>query len=217
MSEGSSRFGVGARSGSAGRAGGVLQDPSEEERGCFALFGGSFDPPHVSHVLVASYVLSVAAVEGVIVVPAYKHPLEKRASASFEERVHMCELAFADLRRVEISRVEEELGGESRTLLVVEELIRRDPDRSYRLVMGSDLLGEIDRWHAFDRLAAIAPPFVVTRAGFPAPGIDDAAAIPAVSSTMVRDRLRQGVDANGIVPRAVLAYAIERGLYREAP
>ena len=59
-----------------------------------AVFGGSFDPPHVAHVLVAAWAHATAGADRVLVVPAGAHPFGKK-SASFEDRVAMCERAFA--------------------------------------------------------------------------------------------------------------------------
>ncbi len=68
------------------------------------VFGGSFDPPHVAHVLAASYALAVGNFERLLAVPVYAHAFDKKL-ASFEHRVAMCELAFAELPGVEVSRI----------------------------------------------------------------------------------------------------------------
>ncbi|MCA9583651.1 MAG: nicotinate (nicotinamide) nucleotide adenylyltransferase, partial [Myxococcales bacterium] len=67
-----------------------------------AVFGGSFDPPHVSHALVASYVLGGGEVDELYIVPTWRHALDKSFKAPFEHRLRMCELAFAHLRRVSV-------------------------------------------------------------------------------------------------------------------
>ena len=85
------------------------------------IFGGSFNPPHLAHVLAVAVVLSRFEVARILVVPTYRHPFAK-ALAPYEDRVKMCELAMGFLPRVEVSRVEEELGGESRTLRTLQHL-----------------------------------------------------------------------------------------------
>jgi nicotinate-nucleotide adenylyltransferase len=67
-----------------------------------AVFGGSFDPPHVAHLLVASYVLAVAECERLLVVPVREHAFQKPLTA-FEQRVELCRACFADFTRVEVS------------------------------------------------------------------------------------------------------------------
>ena len=77
-----------------------------------ALFGGSFDPPHVGHLLAAAYVLATEPVDELWFVPVFGHPLGKRIHAPFEHRAGSSELAVADmgLARARVSRVESELG-----------------------------------------------------------------------------------------------------------
>jgi nicotinate-nucleotide adenylyltransferase len=66
-----------------------------------ACYGGSFDPPHVAHVLLAAYVLTVEAFERVLVMPVFSHAFDKQL-APFEHRLRMCELAMGWLPRVEV-------------------------------------------------------------------------------------------------------------------
>jgi nicotinate-nucleotide adenylyltransferase len=181
-----------------------------------AVFGGSFNPPHVAHVLAAVYVLSTAPVDEVLVVPVYKHPFSKEL-APFEDRLEMCRLAFAWIPGVVVSTVERELGGESLTLRTLEHLAKTNSTWSMRLLLGADVIADLPKWHRFDRISEIAPPLIVGRAGVAA---KDAPApiLPRVSSTEVRDAIgRGGVgELAELVPRAVLAYAEERGLYRRS-
>ncbi|MDD9935441.1 MAG: nicotinate (nicotinamide) nucleotide adenylyltransferase [Myxococcales bacterium] len=180
-----------------------------------AVYGGSFDPPHVAHTLVAAYVLSAHPVDRLLVVPTAQHPFEKRLTA-FEHRVHMCELAMSDLRRVDISTVEQELEGPSLTLHMLRELARRHPAAQLRLVIGSDLLAETPGWHAFDEVRALAPPIIVGRSGhaYDEDG-EPLPELPDVSSTEVRRRLRAGISTDGLLNPKVAAYVREHGLYRE--
>lgn len=181
-----------------------------------AVYGGSFDPPHVAHVLVVAWVLTATEADRVLVVPAYQHPLGKQARTAFEHRVRMCELAVADLARVEVSRIEEELGGDSRTLRTLEALGERLPDARFRLVMGADLLEEVDEWHRFDLIEELAPKLVVGRAGYPGP--EGTVALPGVSSTELRERLYAGRGTEGLLHRDVATYIREHGLYpKETP
>jgi nicotinate-nucleotide adenylyltransferase len=178
-----------------------------------AVFGGSFNPPHVAHVLACALVRSTEEVDRVLVVPTFKHPFAK-ALAPFDDRVTMCELAMAWMPGVAISRVEEELGGESRTLRTLETLARAHPDWRLRLVIGADILAEAPRWFGFDAIVKLAPPIVLGRAGVADPSATPAL-LPEVSSTQVRSAIARGAwsDVEKIVPRAVVAHARARGLY----
>jgi nicotinate-nucleotide adenylyltransferase len=177
------------------------------------VFGGSFNPPHLAHVLAAAVVLATHDVERFLVVPTFQHPFAK-SLAPYEDRVTMCALAIGWLPKVEISRVEEELGGESRTLRTVEHLHKTHPSWNLRLVMGADLLLESPRWFGFDAIAKIAPPLVLGRVGVQAPGAPPAV-LPDISSTDVRARIH-AKDWDGLaqlVPRSVVAHVRARGLY----
>ncbi len=183
-----------------------------------AVFGGSFNPPHIAHALAVVLVLATEEVDRVLVVPAYQHPFGKPL-APFEDRVAMCELAMGWIPGVEISRVEERLGGESRTLRTLEHLASEHPDWHLRLVLGADILAEAPRWFGFDAIARLAPPIVLARAGVTLPDGrnmgGEKARLPQVSSTDVRARIAQGAwdDLASMVPRRVLAYVRAKGLY----
>src|SRR5678816_1236754 len=95
--------------------------------GCrVAIFGGSFNPPHVAHMLAVVYALSTQQIERVLVVPVFQHPFAKEL-APFEDRLAMARLALGWLPRTEVSTIERELGGESRTLRTIEALADRHP------------------------------------------------------------------------------------------
>lgn len=177
------------------------------------VFGGSFNPPHLAHVLALAVVHARFDVDRILVVPSYQHPFAK-ALAPYEDRVKMCELAMGWLPRVEVSRVEEELGGESRTLRTLEHLRAVYPDKALRFIMGADIMAESSKWYRFDRIVEIAPPIVLGRVGVEYPGAPRAI-LPAISSTEVRTKLGRGDldDLEELVPRAVIAYARDHALY----
>jgi nicotinate-nucleotide adenylyltransferase len=182
------------------------------------VFGGSFDPPHVAHVLAAAYALAVGELDRLLVVPVYAHAFDKKLE-SFEHRVAMCERAFADLARVEVCPIEARLALPSRTLATLEALAAEYPGYGLRLVIGSDLLAEAERWHRFDRIKELAPVFVIGRGGRNAEGFS--VELPPVSSTRVRELFASsGTEASAeeltcLVPRAVLDYARDHRLYAQ--
>jgi nicotinate-nucleotide adenylyltransferase len=178
-----------------------------------AVFGGSFNPPHVAHVLACALVLATEEVDRLLVVPTFQHPFAKPL-VPFDDRVAMCELAMGWLPGVEVSRVEEALGGESRTLRTLEHFAKEHPDWQLHIVVGADVLAEAPRWFGFDAITKLAPPIVLGRAGFDGPS-PSALRLPDVSSTRVRAAIGEGAwhEAAGLVPRRVLAYVRAKGLY----
>ena len=181
-----------------------------------AVFGGSFNPPHVAHQLACVLARSTRGADRVLVVPTYQHPFAK-ALAPYEDRLAMCEACMGHLPGVAISRVEAELGGESRTLRTLEHLTKVMPTAKLRLLVGADILLEANKWHGWDRIVTLAPPMVLGRVGVSPPDAP-LQVLPDVSSTRVRRALASPGDDSAelrdLVPSAVLAYARARDLYR---
>jgi nicotinate-nucleotide adenylyltransferase len=190
-----------------------------------ALFGGSFNPPHVAHQLVALYVLETQPVDELWMIPCFQHPFEKSLEP-FADRLEMCRRAADALGgRVRVSEVEGELGGESRTLRTVQALQAAHPGHEFSLIIGSDLQAETASWYGAEQLRRLVPFMVVGRGGH-APGKAKEAAeqatkqatvtavtMPEISSSDVRRRLREGLPVDQLVPRTVLDYIQARGLY----
>ncbi len=178
-----------------------------------AFFGGSFNPPHVAHVLAVAYALTTEEIDRVLVVPTFRHPFAKTL-APYEDRILMCRLAMGWMPNVEVSRVEEELAGDGKTLVTLEHLASAHPDWKMRLLIGADLLIEAPRWYRFDAVCALAPPLVLGRHGATAEGAP-LPILPAISSTEVRAKIAAGAwdELRHLVPREVVALIRARGLY----
>jgi len=177
-----------------------------------ALFGGSFNPPHVGHQLAALYVLETAAIDELWFVPTFLHPFDKPL-APFADRFAMCQRAAEPLgARVRVSDLEARLGGPSRTLRTVQTLRDAHPGTAFSLIIGSDLLAELPTWHGGDEIRKLVSFIVVGRAGH-LNGHPDAVAIPDISSTEVRAALREGRSVTHLVPRRVHEYIESAQLY----
>ncbi|MGB5194759.1 MAG: nicotinate (nicotinamide) nucleotide adenylyltransferase [Polyangiales bacterium] len=177
-----------------------------------AIYGGSFDPPHLGHVLSVAWALSAAHIDEVWAIPTWKHAFGKAHGAPFDARMAMCELGFAPFRDVRTMDIERELRDVSRTLHTLETIRSRRPDVELRLLIGGDVLQTVDRWYRWNDIVALAPPLVVGREGYPAPE-GCPISIPNVSSTDVRAALDGAGDLDGLVPTAVIAYIREHDLY----
>src|SRR4029077_11449706 len=124
------------------------------------------------------YVLETAEVDELWFVPCFKHPFEK-ALLPFEDRYRMCELAARALgERARVTDVEQALGDESRTLRTVRALEARHPEHRFSVVIGADLLSEVDSWYGAAELRREVPFIVVGRSG--AAGPRQAVEMPAV-------------------------------------
>jgi len=173
-------------------------------RSTLGVFGGSFDPPHVGHLLAASFALATEPLDALAIFPSAHHPLGKEPKASFEMRVAMCRATFADLDRARVDTLEDELGGEGYTLTLLHELRRREPERQLRLIVGQDIMHQVARWHAWDEVARLAPPLVIGRRGSDTVG-PSMVQMPEVSSSDIRRRLAAGESVEGLLHRDVIA------------
>jgi nicotinate-nucleotide adenylyltransferase len=175
-----------------------------------ALFGGSFNPPHLGHAMACLYVLETQKVDLLWMLPAFRHPFGKDL-APFEHRVAMCELLARGFGgRVQVCTLERDLEQEvNRTLDTLRALCERHPDCQFRLVVGADILAETASWHRWDEIERLAEPVVIGRVGYG----DAELNLPDVSSTEVRRRIAAGKSAVPLVSRAVMDYIAEQGLY----
>jgi nicotinate-nucleotide adenylyltransferase len=174
-----------------------------------ALFGGSFDPPHIGHLLAAAYVLATEPIDELWLLPVEKHPFAKPLVGAYEHRVELCERLASQLPRTRVSRAEQE-SGEGRTVDLLEWLHRKHPQNRWALVLGTDLDAEKPQWKRFDRIQQLARIITVQRGGYSERGV----AIPEVSSTEVRALLKAGRDVSRLVPRPVLQAIRDAGTYR---
>jgi nicotinate-nucleotide adenylyltransferase len=191
------------------------------QRKTIAVFGGSFNPPHVAHQMLALYALQTTDIDEVWMVPTYRHVFGKEL-APFEHRVAMCELLAAPLGgRVMVCQAERALATDpsfvaSRTIDLLQYLQFQYPLHALRLLIGADILNETSKWHRWQDVIALAPPIVIGRGNVAnVPGWDISEfAMPAVSSTEVRARLAVRQDAGWLVPSSVLRYIAAKGLYQ---
>lgn len=167
-----------------------------------AVYGGSFDPPHVGHLMVSGWLRWTDQVDEVWLVVSHGHPFGKD-SAPFADRVAWCRLAVAELPGVEVSDVEDRLPRPNYTIDTLEALASAHPEHRFRFVLGTDALATVDRWHRWPDVAKRFRPIVVARAGHPAPGPVVGPVFPEVSSTDVRDLARRGAPIDTLVPRRV--------------
>jgi nicotinate-nucleotide adenylyltransferase len=180
--------------------------------GRIGLFGGSFNPPHLGHLLVATAVYAVEEIDHLWVIPTASHAFGKDL-APFADRVRMCHLAFRHLAGgAAILDIEERLPKPSYTVNLLRALHAVRPGIKPMWIAGSDVLADLGRWKEPDEVQRLAHFVVVPRKGYEGGarlGID----LPLLSSTDVRTLRREGKSIAGLVDREVLAYIERRDLY----
>ena len=188
------------------------------------VLGGTFDPPHLGHLLAAVNVRHALDLDEVLLVVA-NDPWQKsgdRDVTPAADRLAMVEAAAADLAGVVACDLEIRRGGPSYTVDTLRELQARDPRGERFLVLGSDAAAGLMTWERADELPSLATLVLVDRPGIPCPPAPAAwtfrrVEIPRieVSSTDLRERVLDGRPLDLLVPDAVRNVIAERRLYRQ--
>lgn len=183
------------------------------------LFGGSFNPPHVCHILATAWVYETHELDEIWWIPTYHHAFDKDLE-SYDHRRRMCERAVEAYPYVQIEDIERELGGRNHTIDTVRKLQSERPDDEFSLVVGSDILEEKDDWKEWDALVERVELVVVGRDEHASAGASDVSsfALPDVSSTRARRALndRDWEWLEEWIPADVLEYIDREDLYRES-
>jgi len=183
------------------------------------LFGGSFDPIHHGHLIVARVAAESLGLDEVRFMPAREQPFKRgRHAAPAADRAVMLELAIAGSPGFAVERAELERPGPSYTVDTLESLRAREPRAAFTLLLGADAAAELGAWHRAGELPSLARIVVLARPGTPVPSSPLIAAsleVPAVdiSATEIRRRARAGLPVRYWVPDAVAEYMARHRLY----
>jgi nicotinate-nucleotide adenylyltransferase len=189
------------------------------------LFGGSFDPPHNGHLALARQAFRELALDELRWIPAGR-PWQKadRRLASAEHRSEMVKLTIVGERGHRLDRRELDRAGPSYTIDTVAEVAAEAPAAELSLVIGADLLAGLSGWHRWRELVSRVTIAVAAReAQAPTLPTDLAAESPRIvpltlprvdcSSTLIRQRVADGLDLNGLVGEPVARYIARHALY----
>lgn len=182
--------------------------------GFTAVYGGSFNPPHLGHQMACLYLLEALGAEEVWLVPAFDHPFGKKL-ASFEHRLAMCE-AMVDVfaKGVCVKDAEKRANASGRTYDLLRHLKEKHPHQRLALVIGSDILAETHKWHRWEDIVQEFEVVLLGRQGYPHPEFPHLVDLPPISSSAVRDGVAQGATPHHTLPSAVSKYIQRHGLYR---
>jgi nicotinate-nucleotide adenylyltransferase len=190
------------------------------------VFGGTFDPPHIGHLLAASDAAERLLLDVVLWVPAAQQPMKTIAAATPPLlRLRMVELTIAGDQRHALEPTEVERGGLSYTVDTLQKLSRSYPGAELFLLLGEDAWRTFGSWRDPDRILELATVAVLMRdlevesAGAVGPGgnPDRPIRLPTrridVSATEIRNRVRAGLSIRGFVLEQVEQYIAEHRLY----
>lgn len=197
------------------------------------IFGGTFDPVHLGHLILAEQARDQGRLDQVWFVPAPRPPQKGETGITrFEQRVEMLQLAIAGQPAFVVNELEKERTGPSYTVDTLAELRRRHPDHRFVLLIGGDSLADLPTWRDPVGIVAHAGLMVMARPGTPlldAAELSRRLRLPAdsplevhvlqtpqidIASRDLRQRVAAGRSIRYLVPRAVEVYVGDRKLYR---
>ena len=196
------------------------------------IFGGTFDPVHLAHLVVAEQSREQAQLDQVWFLPSYRPPHKQgQAVAPFEKRVEMLSLAIAGHPTFQIETIEKDRPGLSFTADTLDTLQERNPEAELNLIIGADCLPELATWHDPLRIVERARLLVCARPHFEMWSLEQLAQslqtkpekirfrridLPLIelASRDLRKRIQEGKSLKYLVPHAVEVYLREKKLYQ---
>jgi nicotinate-nucleotide adenylyltransferase len=197
------------------------------------LLGGTFNPPHIGHLICAQEALLAFRLDRVLLVPAGVPPHKQvEGDPGAEERVAMCEAAVAGDERLGVSRADVDRDGPAYTVDLLRALRRAAPEDELVFIVGGDMAHSLPAWRDPEGVLALARLAVAEREGVARQAITerlgalcgaaervDFFAMPRIdiSSSLIRRRAAAGLPVRYLVPDAVAAHIGRRGLYAAYP
>lgn len=185
------------------------------------LYFGSFNPVHIGHLIIASFIVNNTDIEQVWFVVSPQNPLKKSATLLNEyHRLHLVRLAVEDNIQFKASDVEFKLPRPSYTIDTVTYLKEKYPQHSFSIIMGSDSFQNIDKWKNFEQLINNNTIIVYKRPGFELTPQQEKqvicvdAPLLEISATTIRQLIKQGRSIRYLVTDKVLAEIEQNGYYR---
>jgi nicotinate-nucleotide adenylyltransferase len=184
------------------------------------IFGGTFDPPHVGHLIVASDACDALELDRLLFVPAATPPHKPgRVVATPEQRLEMVRAAIAGDPRFEADDLELRREGRSYSVDTLRAMHERHPGAELFFVLGADQLREFHTWREPDEVARLARIAAVAREGDAIPPLPfEVTPVPItridVSSTDIRRRVKEGRSIRYVVPDGVAELVERYGLYK---
>lgn len=194
------------------------------------ILGGTFNPPHIGHLICAQEAYLQLELDRVVLMPARIPPHKAvEEEPGPEHRLELCRLAVqGDEGRFEVSDLEMQRSGPSYTVDTLQELHSRAPDNELFLIVGGDIAAGLPKWHEPERVLSLATLAVAKRRGTPKADVAEALnslrgggrsrffEMPTIglSSTMIRQRVRSGMPIKYLVPDPVSNYIHHHRLYR---
>lgn len=183
------------------------------------ILGGTFNPPHIGHLLIAEHVREELDLEEIWFIPTNDPPHKLAATVSVEDRLTMLDKAVYDNSFFKINPIEVNRLGKSYTIDTIKELKNQHPNHNYFFIIGADMVEYLPKWYKIDELINYLTFVGVKRAGYKLqssyPVLEMDIPMFDVSSTNIRERVTAGKSIKYLVPKAVDSYIKEQQLYEQ--
>jgi nicotinate-nucleotide adenylyltransferase len=193
-----------------------------KRRDRIGILGGTFDPPHVGHLIIGEQACAQVRLDKLLFVPAYLPPHKRSGGrANPRRRLRMVRLATRGRSKFEVSPIEIQREGISYTIDTLQELRRKYHKSSFYLIVGGDNFDSFKSWKSVDEIARLATIVVYKRKsrGRKITGarmgklVHLRGALLDISSTMIRDRIKRGESIRFLVPESVRRFIEKNKLY----
>ncbi|MBF7122174.1 nicotinate-nucleotide adenylyltransferase [Pediococcus pentosaceus] len=199
----------------------VVEEPLIQKKGKkIGILGGTFNPPHIAHLLIAEQVGSQLGLDKVLFIPDFIPPhVDEKKTIPAEHRVEMIRLAIQDNPLFDLDLIEINRGGSSYSYDTVKELKQLHPENDYYFIIGGDMADYLPTWHRIDELVKMVQfvgvdrPKYQRQEQYPIIWVD----VPKmdISSTKIRKNVKNGCSIRYQVPESVEKYIKEHRLYEQ--
>lgn len=195
----------------------AVQSGNREKVG---ILGGTFNPPHIGHLMIADQVRDQLDLEKIWFLPSANPPHAKgKTTIEAEHRVEMVKRAIKGNDLFEIQLAEIQRGGKSYTVDTIKQLTEDYPEFDFYFIIGGDMVEDLPNWYKIDELMEKIQFVAVNRPGYsiesPYPVIWVDTPEVKISSTTIREKQEQGCSIRYLVPERVKQYIEEKGLYKD--
>ena len=187
------------------------------------LFFGSYNPVHSGHMVIASYMAEFSNLDQVWMVVSPQNPLKPAGSLLQDyQRLHLVELAIGDYRKLKVSKIEFDLPKPSYTVHTLAYLTEKFPQHNFALIMGADNLQTFDKWKDYELILEQHDIIVYPRPGSDGGKFKDHPRVQfteapqmEISSTFIRNAIRNKKDVRFMMPEKVWNYIEEMNFYKK--
>lgn len=191
-----------------------------EKRKQVGILGGTFNPVHLAHLVMADQAGKNLGLDEVYLMPSYQPPhVDEKKTIDASRRLKMLELAIADNPFLKIETIELTRKGKSYTYDTMKALTQNNPETDYYFIIGGDMVEYLPKWYKIDELVTMVNFVGIQRTGYttetPYPVIWVDVPEIDISSTKIRQKIQQGCSVRYLVPDKVIDYIQKEGLYQD--